>query len=43
MLDLYKIKEKFDFIFFIASFHHLKNIEERKKVIEYSKKLLKTD
>lgn len=41
MLNLYKIEEKFDFIFFIASFHHLKNIEEREKVLDYTKNLLK--
>ena len=41
MLELYKIEEKFDFIFFIASFHHLKKREEREKVLDYTKNLLK--
>jgi len=41
MLDLGNIKEKFDYIFFIASFHHLNNIEDRLKVLNKAKNLLK--
>lgn len=33
----------FDYIFFIASFHHLKTIEERIKVLKQAKNLLKTN
>lgn len=40
MLDLYKIDKKYDFIFFIASYHHLENIEDREKVLSYTKKIL---
>jgi len=40
MLNLDKIKKKYDFIFFIASFHHLKNLEERLKVLQKTSKLL---
>lgn len=42
MLDLDKIEGKnFDFIVFIASFHHLNSIEKRIEVLEKTKKLLK--
>jgi len=34
MLQLEKIKEKFTDIFLIASFHHLDNLEDRKKVMK---------
>jgi SAM-dependent methyltransferase len=40
MLDLYKIDKKYDFIFFIASYHHLENISDREKVLSYTKNLL---
>ncbi len=40
MLDLDNIKDRFDYIFFIASFHHLNNLEDRLLVLEKSKKLL---
>jgi hypothetical protein len=40
MLDLEKIKEKFKYIFFIASFHHLDKIEDREKVMKKAKDLL---
>ncbi len=51
MLDLDKIplsksfppreKDLFDYIFFIASFHHLDNLKDRFKVLKKAKKLLK--
>lgn len=41
MLSISEIKEKFDYIFFIASFHHLKTIEERIEVLKQIKNLLK--
>jgi SAM-dependent methyltransferase len=41
MLDLDKIWEKFDYIFFIASFHHLDSLENRLKVLKKAKNLLK--
>ncbi|MDR2639765.1 MAG: class I SAM-dependent methyltransferase, partial [Candidatus Peribacteria bacterium] len=34
MLSLEKIKSKFDVIFFVASFHHLENVEDRRKVLK---------
>lgn len=41
MLDLDKIKIKnFESVFFIASFHHLLNLEERLKVLEKLKKIV---
>lgn len=40
MLNLSGIEEKFDYIFFIASFHHLNSTKDRKKVIKNTKKLL---
>lgn len=40
MLNLDKIDNKFDIIFFIASFHHLNNIEDRLKVLENTYRLL---
>ena len=40
MLDLDKIKEKFDYIFFIASFHHLDNLEDRLIVLKKAYDLL---
>jgi SAM-dependent methyltransferase len=44
MLDLDKVKwQKFDYIFFIASFHHLENFEYRLEVITKLKWLLKKD
>jgi len=40
MLDISEIKESFDAIFFIASFHHLSTIQDRVKVLfEVKKKL----
>lgn len=43
MLDLNKLWEnnKYDYIFFIASYHHLYSLEERIKVLKYSYDLLK--
>jgi SAM-dependent methyltransferase len=44
MLDLDKLKwRKFDYIFFIASFHHLENFQYRLEVIEEVKELLNDD
>jgi len=41
MLDIDKLKwRKFDYIFFIASFHHLENFEFRLDVVEKAKELL---
>jgi len=42
MLDLNKIKDKkFDYIFFIASFHHLDSFEKRQEVLNQAYNLLK--
>lgn len=42
MLSIDQIKDrKFDFIFFIASFHHLQTINERIEVLQKAKNLLK--
>jgi hypothetical protein len=41
MLNLDSIKEQFNSIFFIASFHHLNNLEDRIKVLEKIYNLLK--
>lgn len=44
MLDLDKIEnQKYDFIFFIASFHHLQTIDERVETLIKIKSLLKSD
>ena len=44
MLDINKLEwKKFDFIFFIASFHHLEDLEQRLDVIKKAKKLLNDD
>jgi ubiquinone/menaquinone biosynthesis C-methylase UbiE len=44
MISIDKIEDrKFDFIFFIASFHHLQTIEERIEVLQKAKDLLKKD
>jgi hypothetical protein len=40
MLDLDLIKEKFDYIFFIASFHHLDNLKDRELVLSKAYNLL---
>lgn len=40
MLDIDKINKKFDVIFFIASFHHLDNIDDRLKVLKKTYNLL---
>ncbi len=40
MLDIDKITKKFDYIFFIASFHHLDNLDDRLEVLEKAYKLL---
>ncbi len=40
MIDLDNLKDKFDNIFFIASFHHLNNIEDRLVVLKKAKNLL---
>jgi len=41
MINIDEIKEKFDNIFFIASFHHLNSIEQRDLVLKKAKNLLK--
>lgn len=41
MLDINKVERGFDFVFFIASFHHLWKTEERLEVLSKAKKLLK--
>ncbi len=43
MIDLDKIKDKFSNIFFIASFHHLKTINDREDVLKKAYDLLKND
>lgn len=40
MQDINSIKESFDAIVFLASFHHLKTQEERIQVLKNAKKLL---
>ncbi|HBA45440.1 TPA: hypothetical protein DEG21_02680 [Patescibacteria group bacterium] len=40
MTNLDKLDKKYDFIFFIASFHHLKNQEERQGVLQKTLKLI---
>lgn len=40
MLNIDKVWQKFDIIFFIASFHHLENIEDRLNVLNKAKNLL---
>ena len=43
MLNLDKLKKiNFNYIFFIASFHHLKTIEERQEVLKKAYDLLET-
>ena len=34
MLDLDKINDSFDYIFFIASFHHLDTLDNRLRVVQ---------
>ena len=41
MQDIWNLQEQFDAIFFIASFHHLKSIEERENVLLSAYRLLK--
>jgi hypothetical protein len=43
MLNIDSVNEKFDYIFFIASFHHLDNINYRKNVLKKASKLLNKD
>lgn len=44
MTELDKLKwRKFDYIFFIASFHHLENYKDRLEVIKKTKNLLNND
>jgi len=43
MLNLEKINKKFKYIFFIASFHHLDNIEDRINVLKKAYDLLEED
>lgn len=40
MINLDKLDRSFDFIFFIASFHHLKTHKQRQEVLQKSLKLL---
>jgi len=40
MLDINKIKDRFTHIFFVASFHHLNTIKDRKKVLKKAYNLL---
>lgn len=42
-LEEFNIWKKFDFIVFIASFHHLDSFEDRELVLDEAKKLLKKD
>ena len=39
MLDLDNINDKFNNIFFIASFHHLNNLEDRLEVLKNVSKI----
>ncbi|MDD3302045.1 MAG: class I SAM-dependent methyltransferase [Candidatus Gracilibacteria bacterium] len=41
MLNLEQLKREINYLFFIASFHHLESIEDRLKVLIQAKKLLK--
>lgn len=41
MLNIDEIDSKFDYIFFVASFHHLDNEKDRSEVLSKAKKLLK--
>lgn len=44
MLNIDKLKSvKFDYIFFVASFHHLENLENRLEVLKNVKELLNDD
>lgn len=43
MLDLDKLNNKYDAIFFIASFHHLQTLEDRIEVLKKAKNLLSQD
>jgi cyclopropane fatty-acyl-phospholipid synthase-like methyltransferase len=43
MQKIDKLKESFNAIFFIASFHHLETIEERKEVLKQVYDLLEKD
>jgi len=40
MLNIWKIKQKFSDIFFVASFHHLDNLKDRELVLEKAYNLL---
>lgn len=40
MLELSKIDKKFDYIFLIASFHHLNSVEQRISVLKHLKRML---
>jgi hypothetical protein len=40
MLNLDEINYKFDYIFFIASFHHLSNLQDRINVLKKAYNLL---
>jgi hypothetical protein len=40
MLNIDEIKEKYNNIFFIASFHHLNNLEDREEVLKKAYNLL---
>jgi len=40
MLDLDKLQTQFNYIFFIASFHHLNSVEDRLKVLKDTYNLL---
>lgn len=43
MINIDKLWQKFDIVFFIASFHHLETIEDRIRVLLQTKNLLNTD
>jgi trans-aconitate methyltransferase len=42
MIDI-SLEKKYDLVFFIASFHHLKSLEERIEVLKKLKKYFKKD
>ncbi len=42
-LEEFDLEKKYDYIFFVASFHHLYSLEDRELVLDEAKKLLKKD
>jgi hypothetical protein len=43
MTNIDELEKKFDFIFFIASFHHLYEQDERYDVLKKTRRLLEND